>query len=278
MLNRLHIDNVKKVSTWLDKLTFQRILILWLAIVLLFGFVYFYFSGSESSLVNMRDKSVVSGIGDSIYFSFVTATTTGFGDIIPVGKFKFIAIMEVVFGLLLLAIVTSKLVSIKQDSILTEIYDISFHEKINRVRSSLLLFRQNVGNIINSIEEGILKKKFVSDTEVFLISLEGILKETSILIGSNRSNHFIKKMNDIDSELIFNSIILSFEKFQELIGLFDQNSINWKNESLLFQLNKCFNQGDILFEDLKSSKIVGTNYLNDIMLRKKRLWQVLKSD
>ncbi len=87
---------------------------------------------------------MINNLPDSIYFSFVTATTTGFGDFLPQGWFKLIVIAEVICGLLLLALVTSKLVSIKQDILLKEIYDMSFYERINRLRSGLLLFRQNL--------------------------------------------------------------------------------------------------------------------------------------
>jgi len=69
------------------------------------------------------------------------------------GFFKLISIFEVVFGLLLLAFVTSKLVSIKQDVILNEIYDISFNERLSMVRSSLLLFRQSLSRMMEKIEE-----------------------------------------------------------------------------------------------------------------------------
>lgn len=273
MFTRIHLGGVKKVSTWLDKLTFPRILGFWLVIVLLFGFIYHYFPDENSSLYIVQTKTSSNSLGNSIYFSFVTATTTGFGDIVPLGYFKFIAIIEVIFGLLLLAIVTSKLVSIKQDSILTEIYDMSFHEKIGRVRSALLLFRQNIGNISNSIDEGIIKKKFIGDTEVYLTSFESILKETGVLIGRKKNNYYIKKMDDIDSELIFNSIILSFERITELITVFENNKVNWGSEPLKFQLNKCITLADQLFEDLKNAKIVGTNYFNDISARKIKVWQ-----
>ena len=110
------IRKPKTVITWLDKLTFPRILILWLFIITFFGLLYYFFANGNSFLFWNINRDTISTVADSIYFSFITATTTGYGDVLPTGAFKIIAIVEVIAGLLLLALVTSKLVSIKQDA------------------------------------------------------------------------------------------------------------------------------------------------------------------
>src|SRR3989338_6930496 len=127
-----------KFVNWIDKLKFIHILILWVFIIMSFGMAYYFLANVNSFLYYNLDQSPITRVIDAVYFSFVAATTTGFGDIIPMGVFKIVSIIEVIFGLLLLALVTSKLVSIKQDMILDEIYESSLNEKINRLRSSLL--------------------------------------------------------------------------------------------------------------------------------------------
>src|SRR3989338_5860868 len=112
----------RKVSNWLDKLTFPRIFLLWILIIVSFGLIYYFLQSSSSYLLSPSTESTVSEIKDTVYFSFITATSTGFENIIPFGKLKWVAIIEVITGLLLLAVVTSKLVSIKQDIILNELY------------------------------------------------------------------------------------------------------------------------------------------------------------
>src|SRR3989338_7814030 len=107
--------NQRKISVWLDKLTFTRILLLWIILIALFGIAYHFFENNDANLLYSADKTMVQKLTDTIYFSFVASTTTGFGDIIPNGWFKIISTIEVICGLLLLALVTSKLISIKQD-------------------------------------------------------------------------------------------------------------------------------------------------------------------
>lgn len=52
-------------------------------------------------LATSTDGKRRDGLGDAIYFSVVTATTLGYGDIVPVGWLKASACLEVVGGLLL---------------------------------------------------------------------------------------------------------------------------------------------------------------------------------
>ncbi|MBI2523367.1 two pore domain potassium channel family protein, partial [Candidatus Woesearchaeota archaeon] len=124
--------------------------------------VYHFLDSSENRLLYVLKNNAVDDLTDSIYFSFVTATTTGFGDIIPFGYFKIVAVMEVIFGLLLLSVVTYKLVSLKQDIISSEIYEISLNERISRLRSSLSLFRQNLDALISKVDDGTIKKRSIS--------------------------------------------------------------------------------------------------------------------
>jgi voltage-gated potassium channel Kch len=61
---------------------------------MLYGLIYFSIA---------KTWSVISGISsswDALYFSFVTITTLGYGDIQPAGFARVIATMEAVWGLL----------------------------------------------------------------------------------------------------------------------------------------------------------------------------------
>ena len=65
----------------------------------------YYFLGrfSESGgLLNVAGESV-NTFADYAYFSIATYTSLGFGDIVPVGVFRYVAGMEVLLGLVLIA-------------------------------------------------------------------------------------------------------------------------------------------------------------------------------
>lgn len=263
---------VKRGSvSWIDRLSFLHIFIAWLSIIVFFGAVYHFSQNDSSFLFYNLEGNHTTKIKDAIYFSFVTATTTGFGDIIPYGLFKFIAIFEVVFGLLLLAFVTSKLVSIKQDAILSELYLLSINEKVNRLRSSLLLFRQNLDRITTKIEEGEIQKRELDNIYLYFSSLEDSLGETITLMEKSKHERFIKSMDPVSTQLVFNSIISSFEKLNELISTMNQKNIEWKTDLNTNLIKQCVTVNNDLFKKLSPSEGLTKATVRDLTSRKDKI-------
>ena len=240
----------ERITTWHDKVEFWHIFFAWVSIVILFGLIFFYASNPASNLTYTHTQKPVADLMDHIYFSFITATTTGFGDIVPVGYFKILAIIEVTFGLLLLAVVTSKFISIKQDIILTEIYEISFFEKINRIRSSLLLFRQNAGRLISKIEDGTIQKREIHDLYTLLSPLEDILSELSPLVNPQSKNLFTKVLDGTNTELLLTSITHSFEKLEELLKILNDKGQEWRRDITLNVISHSIDLNNSLFEKI----------------------------
>ncbi len=280
MFYKLQKERLDRVNTLFDKLTFLHILLIWSSVVIIFGIFYYFLYTDASYLYYNFSHQRVSSLTDHIYFSFITATSTGFGDIVPLGYFKLLSIFEVVFGLVLLAFVTSKLISIKQDVILSEIYEISFQEKINGLRSSLLLFRQNVGRIITQLEEGTLRKREVQELYIYFSSLEDVLHEIEELFpNGEEETHFTKVLDPVNMELIFNSITQSFEKIHELVLVLNTSQFEWKRDVTVKLIQNCLSINVSLIEKLKSSrKKIGEKIFHDIAIANARIVELIRTD
>jgi uncharacterized membrane protein len=63
-----------------------------------FGYYFMVHSGKFGSLVGAFDSSLL----DCVYFSFVTYTSLGFGDIEPLGNLRFLTGLEALTGLVLI--------------------------------------------------------------------------------------------------------------------------------------------------------------------------------
>jgi hypothetical protein len=280
----INIDNIfqqinhKNVTTWIDKLSFFHIFGLWVFAVLTFGTAYFYLQSDSSYLLNTIANKPVVSLRDTIYFSFVAATTTGFGDIVPLGYFKQIAILEVIFGLLLLAFVTSKLVSIKQDAILNEIYDLSFSEKLTKLRSSLLLFRQNLDRIITKIEDGSIRRREINTIYAYVSGFEDTLREMYTLIARPGDKEFIKNIDPVNTELLFISMINSFEKINELLNIIGQQRPEWKQDLSSKSIDACIILNENLFDKLNQSKKIRKDTLSDLNARKSYIITKIKNE
>lgn len=252
----------KKRLFSLERVDFYQILLTWFFLIFMLGIVYYLFSGKlGANLVSTITGEPIAKMTDAIYFSFITATSTGFGDIIPVGFFKIIAIIEVTLGLLLLAVVTSKLVSIKQDIILEELYEMSFIEKINRLRSSLLLFRQHAGRIATHVDAGTVDKREIYDLYVYLHSMETVLEEMLPLVNPEEKHMFSKVIDPMDSELLLNSILQSFERLLELVAALSKSSLQWKRPVTIATIKRCASLNRQLFSKVivSQKKMPGIN-------------------
>jgi len=117
---------------------------LWLAIVAACGLVYWLLVLVIPASLSTSTGAVGSGVAalwSAIYFSAVTATSVGYGDIVPTGIARVLAIAESMAGLILFGCVVSKFVSRRQEQLIDDIHHIAFEERLGRVRTNLLLVR-----------------------------------------------------------------------------------------------------------------------------------------
>jgi hypothetical protein len=106
------------------------------------GCALLYWLVATTSFGNLREGEQMlaggtRGLLTSLYFSFVTATSLGFGDVVPLGLLRGLAIVEAVLGLLVFGAVVSKLVSRRQEEIISEIHQIAFEDRLDRVQTDL---------------------------------------------------------------------------------------------------------------------------------------------
>ena len=123
---------------------------LWLWMILSFGGIYWLagvFMGHGIREAGEPIASDLGGLLTAIYFSFVTALSIGYGDVVPVGAFRAVAIAEGAAGLLIFGVVISKLVSRHQEELTAEIHRIAFEDRLGRVRTNLHLVHSELQSI-----------------------------------------------------------------------------------------------------------------------------------
>ena len=119
-----------------------EVLAAWLGLILLFGLIYCVVevAGGQGLLELGRPVPATwHGFLTALYFSFVTATSVGYGDVVPVGWMRALAIVEAASGLLIFGFVISKFLSRRQDELISEIHRISFEERLDRIQTNLHL-------------------------------------------------------------------------------------------------------------------------------------------
>jgi rhodanese-related sulfurtransferase len=127
------LDLVENSST-------MGLFLVWLAMVVGCGFLYWLdmLTLHRGLLDGGAPLSTgLGGLGSAIYFSFATATSVGYGDVVPVGMMRFVSVAEAVMALLIFGAVIAKFVSRRQDKLVGEIHEVSFEERLDRVQTNL---------------------------------------------------------------------------------------------------------------------------------------------
>ena len=119
----------------------------WITIVVACGVAFWALHSLTGSTLMSNGRPIAHGARGliaSLYFSAVTATSIGYGDIVPIGPARALAIAEGIAGLILFGCVVSKFVSRRQDQLIAEIHHIAFEDRLGRVRTNLHLVRTEV--------------------------------------------------------------------------------------------------------------------------------------
>ena len=117
-----------------------QLFIVWIGMVLLSGTTYWLLAlAGQHGLVEAGSPLGVDfkSFTSALYFSFVTATSVGYGDIVPIGIARAIAVAEAVAALLIFGAVIAKFVSHRQDEMMSEIHRVTFEERLDRVQTNL---------------------------------------------------------------------------------------------------------------------------------------------
>ena len=144
-------------SELVSRLSTSQLFLIWFGTVVLCGVGYWLGALiGEHGLVDagLPVKADFKGLLSSLYFSFVTATSLGYGDVVPVGIARIVAVAESVLALLIFGAVVAKFVSHRQDELVLEIHRITFDERLDRVQSNLHLIISELLSINSLCEAG----------------------------------------------------------------------------------------------------------------------------
>jgi len=171
--------------SWLEvvaNFSLEKLVGVWLGMILLFGLIYWLAGigmGWGLQTGNLPVKTDFYGLGTAIYFSFVTALSIGYGDVIPTGALRIFAIVEGAAGLLIFGCVISKLVSRRQEELTEQIHRTTFEDRLNRVRTNLHLVFSDLGVVQQlQAEQGVLPdlvlRRLESTARVFRGELQAV--------------------------------------------------------------------------------------------------------
>lgn len=181
-----HLSWLEIVANW----PLRRLIGLWLGMIIIFGVVY-WLAGIAMGWGLQAGGAAVepdfAGLGTAVYFSFVTALSIGYGDVVPLGALRMLAVVEGVAGLLIFGCVISKLVSRRQEELTAEIHRTTFEDRLDRVRTNLHLVFSDLGSVQQlQAEQGALPEQVMRRLESTVRVFRGELQTIHDLLYRSR--------------------------------------------------------------------------------------------
>lgn len=211
--------------------SYQSLFLLWLLLAVLIGVFYFLLSyiPGEGSVQLANIDSLWSRLWNSMYFSFVTATSTGYGDITPMGISKLLAILQSVLALLVFAVLVTKLVSRRQDIALKQIHKLVFEDMFHNIREGFYIVRKDFDRIIKKIENNeVLTEHDWEDLQTAYRQAQSFLRRIPDFYDPEN------RLYEIDirrEELLHDGIHRTLTRLRHLLNVFEEKKILWIDQN-----------------------------------------------
>jgi Ion channel len=181
-LDKSVLDLVQQRST-------LQLFLIWIGAILLSGVAYWIGAlAGEHALVEAGRPlgADLNGFGSALYFSFVTATSVGYGDIVPVGTARVIAVAEAITALLIFGAVVAKFVSHRQEELVSEIHRVTFEERLDRIETNLHMVISELLSIATMCENKAPLNRVSTRLESATLLFVGELRTTRDLLYQPR--------------------------------------------------------------------------------------------
>jgi hypothetical protein len=218
-----------------EKLThasYSQLFLVWLVLNIAFAAVYF----TLNMVLPAHGPTLPAGLSvaerlfDSFYFSVVTATSTGYGDILPEGFSKILAMTQCIMALLVFAVLVGKLVSSRQDVMLHEVHRMSFEGVFYHIRHVLFIVRNDFDRLIHKAKTH--KQLQPEDWDMLgtaYLQAHSLIEEIPDLYNGSAVDRL--HINLDREKLLFEAVHRTLMRTNALISVMNEVKIEWKTHA-----------------------------------------------
>lgn len=220
----------------INALPYRVLFLLWSLNIVLFACAYTALSFSPGNGPSgLSELPLLKRFGASLYYSVITATNTGYGDIVPLGYSRIFAATQSVLELFLFALFIAKLVSSRQDMTLQEVHQLSFELMFHNIREDFYVARKDFDHIVHTVRAN--KALSEEDWERLTIAYQHItslLKEIPNFYDVTSDLYVIDPRREV---LLLEAVQRTTGRINHTLDVLKRSSIEWhKNPENIAEL------------------------------------------
>lgn len=211
----------------LNSFSYNKLFLLWIGGVIVFAVIFtlLSYAPGHNGPSGFELFTLSERFWNAIYYSIITATNTGYGDIIPLGYSKFFAALESVTGLFLFALFMTKLVSHRQDIALREVHKLSFEDVFHNMREDLYVARKDFDRIMQTAED--LHGLGEEEWEQLMVAYQQIASLLQEIPDFYDGVNNLYTLDPRREELMHEAVHRTLHRINQLLDVLSKENIDW---------------------------------------------------
>ena len=236
----------------------KRLVFFFLVAVVTFGLLFWAIGFLPGSGVKSAGNRIP--FLDNFYFSFVTITTLGYGDLVPVGYAKLAAAVEAIFGLVYFGYAISQVVSFRQEGLVDYLTNSNIVQTFDECLAEMAEAKEMIGDRRRSLQA----KVPINATEFIYFRLNPfypLFRSIKKTTGYTSHIQGIGKVNDLIEriELASHHIEEAAGFARKLINILNSDGIQWKTDRSVMILTEMCE----IIDSFCDRFVIYTRYKND---------------
>ena len=225
-------NQLRRAMEVVTSLSYPTLFLIWLSMAFFFAVLYFvlgYFPGHGP--MQLESMELMQRFANCLYYSIITATSTGYGDIVPQGVSKILASVQSIGALFIFAVFVTKLVAHRQEVALKQIHKLTFEDVFHNIREGFYIVRKDLDRIsVYAKENNALREKEWIDLATAYRQAQSFLRRILDFYDP------LNRLYTIDArreELLRDGVYRTFDRIDHLLSTLSNHKIDWEqnNES-----------------------------------------------
>lgn len=215
--------------------SYSQLFATWTVIVLAAAMIYFALSfvPGPHGISHLDDMTLPYRFFNSVYFSIITATTVGYGDLIPHGVAKVVVCIQSLCSFFLATIFVAKLVSHRQEITLERVHKLTFEDVFHNTRESFFIVRKDIDELIHEIEfRHEISTKSWDNLAIIYRQLQNLFEDIPQFYSDEAHLYTIDEKREL---LLLDAVLRTLKRLDHFIEISDTAGIRHETNEHAFE-------------------------------------------